>query len=299
MDGETGGNGLKKLLEKPLHTAPGQVGQEMVKRYFAHDVARDSAALTYYLLFAIFPLLIFISTLVGKLDLDIPAVTAWMGQVAPAQVVAMVDSYLVYVTENHSPQLLWFSLIFSVWFPMRATGCVLHSMRKAFGKAAPENILLDTVRNFLYALVLIILIGASIAMTVVGRRALEFLARFFTLNQRFIDAWSYLRFVLVFVLLAFAIGTLYMMAQGSRRPLREVWPGVVTSLVLWMVLSISFSYYVENMANYAVLYGSIAAIVVVLLWLYMSAVVVILGAELAAVLQQRRVRMARKGEEAT
>lgn len=299
MDGEMGGNELKNILEKPLHTAPGQVGEEMVKRYFAHDVARDSAALTYYLLFAIFPLLIFISTLVGKLHLDIPAVTAWMGQVAPAQVVAMVDSYLNYVTENHSPQLLWFSLIFSVWFPMRATGCVLHSMRKAFGKAAPENILLDTVRNFLYALVLILLIGASIAMTVVGRRALEFLARFFTLNQQFIDAWSYLRFVLVFVLLAFAIGTLYMMAQGSRRPLREVWPGVVTSLMLWMVLSISFSYYVEHMANYAVLYGSIATIVVVLLWLYMSAVVVILGAELAAVLQQRKVHVARKGEEAT
>lgn len=290
---------MKKLLKKSLDSAPAQVGQELAKRYFAHDVARDSAALTYYLLFALFPILIFISALIGKLKLDIPAVTAWMAQVAPEAVVSLVNSYLVYVTENHSQQLLWFSLIFSVWFPMRSTGCVLHSMRKAFGKAAPENILLDTVRNFLYALVLILLIGASIAMTVVGRRALEFVARFFALRPEFIDAWSYLRFVLVFVLLAFAIGALYMMAQGSRRPLREVWPGVVTSLALWMVLSISFSYYVEHMGNYAVLYGSIAAVVVALLWLYMSAAVLILGAELTAVLQQRKARKAREGEEAT
>lgn len=285
-------------LQRP-RSRMGRIAGELVQRYFAHDVARDSAALTYYLLFAIFPLLIFVSTLIGKLDLDIDATVAWLAQLLPAEVVSVVDSYLNYVTENSSPQLLWFSLIFSVWFPMRATGCVLHSMRKAFGKGAPESMVGALGRNFLFTIVLVVTIGASIFMTVVGRRALEFLSRFFTLTEDFISAWSYLRFVLVFVMLAFAIGTLYMMAQGRRCPLGQVWPGVILSLLAWMGLSIAFSYYVENIAQYAALYGSIATIVVVLVWLYLSATVVILGAEFTAVLQQRHALPETSEEETT
>lgn len=285
-------------LQRP-RSQVGRIAGELVQRYFAHDVARDSAALTYYLLFAIFPLLIFVSTIIGKLELDIDATVAWLAQLLPADVVNVVDSYLNYVTENSSPQLLWFSLIFSVWFPMRATGCVLHSMRKAFGKGAPESMVGALGRNFLFTIVLVVTIGASIFMTVVGRRALEFLSRFFTLTEDFISAWSYLRFVLVFVMLAFAIGTLYMMAQGRRCPLGQVWPGVILSLLAWMGLSIAFSYYVENIAQYAALYGSIATIVVVLVWLYLSATVVILGAEFTAVLQQRHALATTSEEETT
>ena len=64
--------------------------------------------------------------------------------------------------------------------------------------------------------------------------------------------------------------------------------GVGISLAAWMVLSLAFSYYVENFANYSVLYGSIATIVVVLLWLYMSGTVLIMGAEYSAVILRRR-----------
>ena len=82
---------------------------------------------------------------------------------------------------------------------------------------------------------------------------------------------------------------LYGLAQGRRQPLREVMPGVCGSLAAWMVLSMAFSYYVETMGRYSVLYGSIATVIVVLLWLYMSGQVLILGAEFsAALLDEKR-----------
>ena len=162
---------------------------QLVNRYFSHDVGRDSAALTYYLLFAIFPLLIFVSTLLGVLRLDIESTSAFLLGFIPADVVDVVRSYLVYVSENASRQLMWFSLVFSLLVP------------------------------------------------------------------------------------------LYMLAQGERRPLREIVPGVAASLAVWMLLSFAFSYYVEHLARYTQLYGAIAAIVVVLLWLYMSGTIMIMGAE--------------------
>ena len=268
-------------------TGFGRLAGDMIRRYYVHDVARDSAALTYYLLFAIFPLLIFVSTLLGVLELDIASITAVLAPILPSDVVDIIRTYLEYVAANQSRQLLWFSLIFSIWFPMRSTGCLMHSLRKAFGRSAPENILLGQLRTLLFTIWMIFVIGLTLALVVVGRRALYFLSGFLPLSETFISVWGYLRFIILGLVMAISLGILYQLALGQRRPLREVLPGVGSSLAAWLLLSMAFSYYVENMARYAQLYGSIATIVVVLLWLYMSGQVLILGAELSASLIHR------------
>ena len=277
-------------MRKGTHprTALGQTAAQMIRRYYLHDVARDSAALTYYLLFAIFPLLIFVSTLLGVLELDIASITAVLAPILPSDVVDIIRTYLEYVAANQSRQLLWFSLIFSIWFPMRSTGCLMHSLRKAFGRSAPENILLGQLRTLLFTIWMIFVIGLTLALVVVGRRALYFLSGFLPLSETFISVWGYLRFIILGLVMAISLGILYQLALGQRRPLREVLPGVGSSLAAWLLLSMAFSYYVENMARYAQLYGSIATIVVVLLWLYMSGQVLILGAELSASLIHRK-----------
>lgn len=269
-------------------TGFGRLAGDMIRRYYVHDVARDSAALTYYLLFAIFPLLIFVSTLLGVLELDIASITAVLAPILPSDVVDIIRTYLEYVAANQSRQLLWFSLIFSIWFPMRSTGCLMHSLRKAFGRSAPENILLGQLRTLLFTIWMIFVIGLTLALVVVGRRALYFLSGFLPLSETFISVWGYLRFIILGLVMAISLGILYQLALGQRRPLREVLPGVGSSLAAWLLLSMAFSYYVENVARYAQLYGSIATSVVVLLWLYMSGQVLILGAELSASLIHRK-----------
>lgn len=269
-------------------TGFGRLAGDMIRRYYVHDVARDSAALTYYLLFAIFPLLIFVSTLLGVLELDIASITAVLAPILPSDVVDIIRTYLEYVAANQSRQLLWFSLIFSIWFPMRSTGCLMHSLRKAFGRSAPENILLGQLRTLLFTIWMIFVIGLTLTLVVVGRRALYFLSGFLPLSETFISVWGYLRFIILGLVMAISLGILYQLALGQRRPLREVLPGVGSSLAAWLLLSMAFSYYVENVARYAQLYGSIATIVVVLLWLYMSGQVLILGAELSASLIHRK-----------
>ena len=179
---------------------------------------------------------------------------------------------------------------------MRATGCLLHSLRKAFGKGQPKNILLDQLKIFLFAIWLMVSIGLTLLMITVGRRALYFVSGIITVPDGFINLWSKLRFVAVALLMFVLVTVLYMLALGRRCPLREVAPGVAGSLAAWMLLSLAFSYYVENLAHYTQLYGSIATIVVVLLWLYMSGTVLILGGELNAVVLHRRTQRRRAAE---
>ena len=189
-------------------TGFGRLAGDMIRRYYVHDVARDSAALTYYLLFAIFPLLIFVSTLLGVLELDIASITAVLAPILPSDVVDIIRTYLEYVAANQSRQLLWFSLVFSIWFPMRSTGCLMHSLRKAFGRSAPENILLGQLRTLLFTIWMIFVIGLTLALVVVGRRALYFLSGFLPLSETFIRVWGYLRFIILGLVMDISLGIL-------------------------------------------------------------------------------------------
>ena len=146
-------------------------------------------------------------------------------------------------------------------------------------------------------ILMIITITYKLVLVVVGRTVLEFAGRIITVSEAFITAWSSLRFVLLAVVMAITLVILYMLSQGQRRPLREVLPGVGGSLAAWMVLSMAFSYYVEHLGRYSVLYGSIATVIVVLLWLYMSGQILILGAEFSAALLEKRQTAAPSGGE--
>ena len=263
--------------------------KELLGRYYRHDVGRSSAALTYYLIFAALPLMIFFSTLLGLVDLDPESVLQALDRLVPEDVEQLIRSYLIYVQEHQSRQLLWFSLVFSIWFPMRATGCLLVSMQRAFNVSREgKSVLKEQLRNLLFTVWMIVTLAAAAILVVVGRRALTWLSELVELPLWLTEIWNSLRFVLLALVMLVSLSVLYMVAQGSRRPMRKVLPGVLASMGVWLILSAAFSFYVENFATYSQLYGTIATTVVTLLWIYMGAVVVIMGAELNAVLVERK-----------
>ena len=94
----------------------------MVQRYLRHNVGIQSAALAFYLLFMLFPFLIFISALLGLLRLDVAGILLALGEILPRGVADLIEVYLTYVSRNPSPHLMVFGLVFSIYFPMREIG---------------------------------------------------------------------------------------------------------------------------------------------------------------------------------
>ena len=256
----------------------------LIRRYFDHHVARDSAALTYYLLFALFPLLIFLNNLVGLLSFDIEGLLSELSTVIPRDVVDLLGQYLGYVSRVSSRTLLWFSLVFTIYFPYRAVNALFQSVRKAYAAGMPAQALRQQLRVLLYTVLFIIAIPLSILSSTIGRRVLDFISDYVYLSDRVIDLWNWLRFVLLGAVLFVMIALLYVLALDARSIRRGILPGVLASLIAWVALSMLFSLYVEHAANYSVIYGSIGTIIVLLLWLYLSATMLIMGAEFNSVL---------------
>ena len=256
----------------------------LAQRYFDHHVARDGAALSYYLLFALFPLLIFLNNLVAVWAIDLDGLLTQFAAVIPRDAVELLRQYLDYVSRVSSPAMMWFSLVFTVYFPYRAVNALFLSVRKAYGAGMPKRFLLWQFRVLLYTLLLILTLLLTIAVSAVGRRALRFIADYVYLSDGAIALWTNLRFVALGAVLFGMIALLYALALDERCGIRDVWPGVLASLAVWVGLSAAFSFYVEHAANYSVIYGSIGAIIVLLLWLYLSATMLIMGAEFNSVL---------------
>jgi membrane protein len=252
----------------------------MGRRYLRHNVGIQSAALAFYLLFTIFPLLIFISALLGLLQLDVAAILRTLEGLLPTEIVDFIEMYLTYVGANPSPRLLVFGLFFSIYFPMRATNALMRAVRTAYHLGPPRNSAAHVLKTLIYTVLLIVTVALTMTLMTVGDRLLTFAVVNFQLPVWIAQLWARLRFPVTAVVVYFALFFLYALAQDDIQPWRNIWPGTLASLAAWMIISWLYSLYVEHIAHYSVLYGSIGTIIVLLIWLNMSAMTLIMGAEL-------------------
>lgn len=135
---------------------------------------------------------------------------------------------------------------------------------------------------------LIVTIALTLSLMTFGERALWYTVEHFHLPEFLAKLWVTLRFPVAGAVSFLALFLLYALAQDTIQPLKNICPGVLFSLAAWMAFSWLYSYYANHFSHYSVLYGSIGAVIVVLIWLNLSAFTLILGAEMNGVLISMR-----------
>ena len=256
-------------------------------RYFRHHVGNSAAALTYYMIFAFFPFLLFLSSLLGVLELpQVPV--AQLSRLIPQDILELIGSFLTHVQEVSSTPLLIFGLVFSVYFPIRAVSSLLEFIDLAYDVPTKRGFIHRGILVVIVAIGLVVAVAVSIFILVVGRRLLVWLSAFLPITLAGIELWNGLRFLILGAVVLLLLTLLYLVGPGCVVRLREALPGAVGALCCWLVYTVGFSFYVEHMGRYSVVYGSIGAIIVLLIWLYATSVTVIMGAELNAALRMRK-----------
>lgn len=257
--------------------------------FYRHNVGKNAAALAYYLLFAVFPMLIFISNLLGFMNLDVHEMTRVLGEFMPKAIVGLIETYFEYLSSTTSHMLMWFSLVFTIWFPMRAVMGLMGDVRTAYGLGKPRRAVFFTFKQLVYTVLFLVVIVLTLFLSTIGGEVLEFFGRLMPngsaeLPKSIIVLWQYLRFLPAAALMFVAIGALYTVSLDKRPAISTVIPGIIFALLSWLIVSIGFSFYVENFSNYTIIYGTLGAVIVLLIWLYLTALILILGAELNAAL---------------
>src|SRR5215211_1278437 len=275
------------------------LGERSVRNFFfEHPMATYAAALAYRGLFGLFPFLFILVVLLGALgfpdfiDRAMDQARAQSSRYVPHQLEPVVEPAreqvqpLVGMIERAEKQaggdLLFFGVAVALW----SVSAAAHTLTEAFNVAyqVPETrrwwkqLLLSLAFGPILALVVIV----SVALMLIGPQLVGSIAEVVNLDELFVRLWGWLRFPVALLLLAVVLSVVYHFGPNARQRYRSVVLGAALAVILWAISSVGFSIYLANFADYGVTYGSIGAAVGLLLYLYLSASVVLLGAEVNA-----------------
>ncbi len=261
--------------------------QALIRRYAQDKVAQNSAALAYYMLFAFFPFILLIGKIFELLHVPIARILEQLYKIIPDEVLLIARQHMeAPAFHNILAVVTW--VLLAIYFFVRSINAFLLAIERAQGVRVKRH----SARRFLLSLLLALLnmplLFLLIALIVAGGNLLKHISTVFPLPPTLITIWHYGRF-LILAALIFAILFLFYAAasigQGIRR--KELLPGALAAAFGWLLISVCFSYYVSSMGRYSLLYGSLGAVIVLLLWLYLSSLIIVMGAELNGILRMR------------
>ncbi len=262
-----------------------QIMFALYKRYRTNEISKTSASLTYYMTFAIFPFLIFMGSLLGFLNLPELPTEGYMMAAIPSEVVSLVNTTLEHMQENSSASMLTFGAVFTLWFPYRAMQHLLKSINGIYKQGEVKH---HAMRTIFLSVLLIVLFPVLVFLLVMGKGVLGYMEAFFPWLEQIAPLWTKLRFLPVAIGLLALVSAIYYFSPNERPPVRYVFSGALVSTSLWLIFSIGFAYYVDQMGRYSVMYGSIGAIIAFLVWMNASFTALLMGAVLNQVLLERK-----------
>jgi membrane protein len=260
--------------------------RELLKRTAKETQADNglglAAQLAYYFFLSLFPALLFLIALAGAFasaDLVTRLVDSLRGA-APPDVINIIRDQLITISQGEQGGIMTFGVLAALWSSSAAMVAVIDSLNRAYDVTDTRPWWRQRLTAILLTVGVAVFILLSFTLVVAGPELAEATAARFGLGAAFEWFWKIAQWPLVFLLVAAAFGLIYYFAPDVDQDFVFLTPGSVLATVLWLVGSLGFRFYVVNFGSYNETYGAIGGVMVLLLWLYISGLVVIVGAEL-------------------
>ena len=275
---------MKRIWE----SGPVRFVREIVELYFSAHVSRSAAELAYFLILTFFPVLICVNVFVGALQLDIVVVLNAVERFLPGDVAAILADYVQYITENQSYGMFLAGLFAALVSASAAVRALMKIMDDIYGRTNYPGAW-SVVVSVAFSVLLLITIYLSVVVMLTGNWFLQRLERLLSIHGALRD-WQWLRFVLLFALVLFFILLLYRVSAPIGKPRPPVLTGAVLAAVALAGASALFSWFIGMSSRYSMVYGSLASVMILLVWLYLCGNILILGNVFNCVWYRRRKR---------
>jgi membrane protein len=258
-----------------------------ISQFLVHDMQTHARAVTYQVLFSLFPFIIFFIALLGFFDLS--NLFDWLRrrsevfflmQTAP-QMNVILDQL-----QQRRHGMLSFGVGFSLW----ASSSAMRSMMKALNVVYGVKEGRPAWKRYAVSVVTTLVVGTTLATAVtlllVRPTAMQALFQHFGVDPVFAALWSWwLRWPAIVLLLTATVTVVYWAAPDVEQRFQFVTPGAFLAVLVWCIASIAFGYYVRNVSNFDQVYGSVGTVIVLLLYFFISAFILLFGAELNAAVE--------------
>lgn len=266
--------------------SPVAVVKQAVKKFISDDMNTHAAALTYRILLAMFPFLIFILTLLGALNMEsfFNTMLKEAEKAFAPEIYSQFETILTQVRSGASGGLLSFGLVLAVWSAAGGVRSVMHAINVAYSVEEERSVWRKYLLSLVYTIGLAAIMLAALALMFLGPQTIAWIAGHIGLGSLFIDLWIWLRIPVAMLLMVVAVALMYFFLPNVEQPFRLVSPGSIVAVIVWLVATLGLSFYLANFGNYNATYGSLAGVIAMLLYFYVSAAILLLGAEINAVI---------------
>lgn len=265
---------------------PGQLGTRTWRKSTEDNVFGTAAELAYCFLLSLFPMLIFMASLVGFLPGLRETLLAGLATAMPADAMKIVEEALADVVGKRNPGILWLGAFGGLWAASNGVVALIRSLNVAY----------EVKERRPYWKVWLIAIGLTLSLSVffvAGAVLIMFgdllslaISRFLGLGSSMIFLWGLVDYLIGLALLLIGLEGVYYFGPDTNRNWQWITPGAVCAVIAAVVGSLLFSLYLRFAPSHAVTYGSLGAVIVLMLWLYFMSLAVLIGGEINGAIEK-------------
>jgi membrane protein len=248
------------------------------------DVFGRSAQLAYYFLLALFPLLLFLTSIIGLVMGSGTGLRHslfnYLGQVLPGDAFKLVDSTMYEVSSASGGGKIAFGIIAALWAASNGMGAITQALNVAYEVKETRPWWKQRLTAVGLTVALSVLIISALVLVLYGERIIDHVAGSYGFGEVFVITWKVLQWpiVLSFMLLAFAL-IYYLAPDLHDQNWSWVTPGSAAGVVLWLLVSFGFRTYLHFFNSYSKTYGTLGAVIILMLWLYLTGAAILVGGE--------------------
>lgn len=215
----------------------------------------------------------------------------------PEVVLSSFENIIHEIFFKVSGSVISISAISSMWTASRGIQAIERGTRNVYHSPRRSVIIWDFLASIIYTILFIVIMILFLTVFVFGNSIINFLDLKSGIWHFIFSSTAWLKWVFTFLILTVFFSGIYMAFSGKRLRFKNHIHGAIFTTVVWMLFSMIFSYYIENFANYSYIYGSLAAIVLMMLWVYSSMIIFLIGGEINMMVLVRREKRRKKRRE--
>lgn len=255
--------------------------EELIRRIKKHHISSFSSQIAFYMLLSLFPFLILLFMFLTKLSINYIDQMVYIYRVVPEAVEIIIEEYLQY--SQQFSDAIFSPLIFtSLWLSSNATMAMMDALNIAYDITESRPYYFKKIMGIFTTMLTLILIVAALVLPNIGAFILVYVGKVVALPVIPEALFNVIRFSLAAFLFFTILATLYFLLPNTKLKVKEVMPGTIFSFFGLLSISFLFGYFVKEFSRYSLVYGGLAAVIILMMWLYLCGHIIMIGGELNA-----------------
>lgn len=256
----------------------------VISRSKKHETTAHCGQMAYFFVLSIFPMLILIFSILSKLDLNFNAIYLALEEVLPENISILIVEFIESSIAVQGNAILSISGILTVYSASRAVAALERAINAAHSFESRKNFIIRKFYSILYTVMFIALIVVSLFIPTLGLRTVEWLNGIFNVEvgKNFINFMHLIRSLLMPAIYVVVIGSIYIFLPHKTLTIKETYKGSLFAIIGSIATNVIFSKVVVKMTDYSILYGSLSAMIALMVWFYSLSTILMFGAEINA-----------------